>query len=312
MTRFADALRRARLGPTAGSGADDDRPGDAIRFFAPGQPAIVSPWEIGNDHPPAPAPEPPARAMSERRPAVAFQEREVHTETRVRFPPLHRSDKLIVSDSIEPIVREQYNKLAAALHHLQLERTIKVVTITSAVPHEGKTLTAANLALTLSESYQRRVLLIDADLRHPTTHVVFGIANTRGLSDSAPGQGPVPFMAVTPRLSLVMAGSPNADPVKTLTSDYMRDLVEHARTEYDWVLFDTAPIGLLTDAGLLASMADGALLVARAGQTPWDVIQRAAEAVGIDRILGVVLNGVAEQELPAGYGDGYYGPRKGN
>jgi capsular exopolysaccharide synthesis family protein len=177
------------------------------------------------------------------------------------------------------------------------------------VPNEGKTLTAANLALTLSESYQRRVLLIDADLRHPSTHALFGISNTHGLSDTLAGRRPLPFVRLTQRLTLLTAGTASADPVRTLSSDPMRGLVEDARAQFDWVLFDTAPIGLLTDAGLLASMVDGALLVARAGSTAYDVIQRAAEVVGTERILGLVLNGIADDDLPPAHYSGYYGPR---
>src|SRR5207247_5469100 len=156
------------------------------------------------------------------------------------------------------------------------------------------------------ESYQRRILLIDADIRHPSIHTVFGASNARGLNDSL-GHGPLPFLHVTPRLSVLTAGRASGDPMKTLTSDRMRLLIEEARAEFDWVILDTAPIGLLPDASVLASMTDGTLFVARAGTTAYDVIQRAIEAVGTDRILGVVLNGLAESELPSGEYAYYYG-----
>src|SRR5207249_6824926 len=189
----------------------------------------------------------------------------------------------------------------------QLERPMKVVMITSAVPHEGKTLTATNLALTLSESYQRRVLLIDADIRHPSIHAVFGVSNARGLNDSL-GRGRLPLQQINSRSSILTAGRASGDPMKTLTSDLMRTLIEEARAEFDWVLLDTAPIGLLPDASVLASMADGTLFVAFAGRTPYDLIQRATEVVGADRILGVALNGMAESALPSGeYSYYYYG-----
>jgi len=181
-----------------------------------------------------------------------------------------------------------------------------VLMVTSAVPHEGKTLTAANVALTLSESYQRRVMLIDGDLRHPSAHTLFGVSNARGLSDSLGAHGPLPLVQISPRLSLLPAGSAAGDPMKTLTSDRMRGLVEEARAEFDWVLFDTAPIGLLPDAGVLASFTDGALFVAMARRTAYDEIQRAIETVGSDRILGVVLNGIAEADLPPAYYADYY------
>ncbi len=317
MTRFADALKRSRLGSTAGPGPDDDRPGDAIRFFAPGQPAILAPWDLGKDEdedqedqhdalsPVADSPKPRSE-----RPATGLLQRDHPRdhpfEARVRFPTAKGPEKLITSPSVTPIVREQYNKLVAAVHQSQLERSIKVVMITSAVPHEGKTLTAGNLALTLSESYERRVLLIDADLRHPTVHACFGAPNARGLSDSLAGHGPLPLIQVASRLWILPAGRASGDPMKTLTSDRMRMLIDDARAEFDWVLVDTPPIGLLPDAGLLASMADATLFVVLAGQTPYDLIQRAAEAVGADRILGVVLNAMSEHEVPAGYYGDYY------
>ena len=79
---------------------------------------------------------------------------------------------------------EQYRRLAGAVHGLQVDRGLKTLMVTSAVPNEGKTLTVTNLALTLSESYKRRVLLIDADLRRPSVHDLFRIPNTTGLAES--------------------------------------------------------------------------------------------------------------------------------
>jgi capsular exopolysaccharide synthesis family protein len=306
MSRFADALKRARTGSITGSASDEDRGGEAIRFFAPGQPAIVAPWNVGRDQAGTPAAaQPTARFLQDRRPAAgAGTERDQAEEPR-RIVPFQATDKLVVSPEVTSLVRDQYNKLATALHQLQLERGIKVVMITSAVPREGKTLTTANLALTLSESYERRVLLIDADLRRPTIHSVFGISNVRGLSDSLTAHGPLPCAHLRSTLSILTAGRASRDPMKTLTSDRMRSLVDDARAEFDWVLLDTAPIGLLPDASVLASMADGTLFVTRAGSTGYDAVQRATEVVGADRILGIVLNGLAEEALPVDYHEYY-------
>jgi protein-tyrosine kinase len=315
MSRFADALKRARTGAVPGSTMDEDHEGEAIRFFAPGQPAVIAPWDIGRDtvaapalDPPRPAPAPPAPDLPRptlTRSSTMFPDRS-HLDAPVRFPTAGASEKLVTSADIVPVAREQYNKLAAALHQLHLEREVKVVMVTSAVPNEGKTLTTSNLALTLSESYQRRVLLIDADIRHPSIHAVFGASNARGLNDSL-GHGPLPFLRMTPKLTILTAGRASGDPMKTLTSARMRLLIEEARAEFDWVFLDTAPIGLLPDASVLASMTDGTLFVARAGKTAYDLIQRATETVGADRILGVVLNGMAEDELPTGEYAYYYG-----
>jgi len=302
MSRFAEALNRARTGSIPEP--DDDRTGGAIRFFAPGQPAVISPWDVEREPPAPPPPDPPKPLPIERRPPVRFPEREQRHDAPAQFPSPRSSDKLVASPEVTAVVREQYNKLAAAVHQSQLERSLKVVMITSAAPSEGKTLTAANLALALSESYQRQVLLIDSDLRHPSLHSAFGVSNSRGLSDSLITQGALPLISITPGLSLLTAGSLGGDPLKTLTSDRMRALIDDARIMFDWVLVDTAPIGLLPDARLVAAIADGTLFVIRARQTAYHVVQQATETIGADRILGVVLNGVAEHDVFAGY---YYG-----
>ena len=99
-----------------------------------------------------------------------------------RFPEAFEG-KLVVSASIPPVSLEQYRRLAGAMHALQVERSLTTLMVTSTVPSEGKTLTVANLALTLSESYQRNVLLIDADLRRPSLDDVFQLPKVFGLSE---------------------------------------------------------------------------------------------------------------------------------
>jgi capsular exopolysaccharide synthesis family protein len=204
---------------------------------------------------------------------------------------LWRSARLVVDDLMPPASREQYRLLAASLHKTQTSNGTKVVMIASAVVGEGKTLTAANLALTLSESYHRRVLLIDADLRRPSLHVLFGLNNASGLSDGLHSHGRTfPVQQLSPRLSILTTGRLSPDPMAELTSDAMKRLVQYARDAYDWVVIDTPPIGLLPDASLVAAMVDGVVMVVRAEVTPYDQIARAADAVGRQKVVGVVLN----------------------
>ncbi len=214
-----------------------------------------------------------------------------------------------------PASREQYRRLAATLHHHQTDNGLKVVMIASAMMGEGKTLTAANLALTLSESYQRSVLLIDADLRRPSLNKVFGINGAPGLAEglSALEEGKVTLHQVSPRLSVLPAGKPSSDPMAGLTSGRMRRVIDEARESFDWVILDTPPVGLLTDANLLAAMVDGTVLVVQAGSTPYDLVKRAVEAIGAARVLGVVLNRADTQAHGYGYGYGYeyYGSSHG-
>jgi len=219
-------------------------------------------------------------------------------------------DKLVITPTVPHAAVEQYRKLAASLHHAQLERQIKVVMITSAAPGEGKTLTSTNLALTLSQSYRRRVLLIDADLRRPSVHAVFDVPNVLGLSDGLKSETDqkLSLIQISEHLTVLPAGRPDSDPMSGLTSDRMRRLVAEAAARFDWVLIDTPPVGFLSDANLLAAMVDVTLFVVRAGKSPFRLIQRALDAVGRNRIIGVVLNGIKESDDVVGYGYyGYYG-----
>ena len=210
--------------------------------------------------------------------------------------------KIVVDQAMKPVFREQYRRLAATLHQAQLERGLKVIIVVSAVAGEGKTLTAANLALTLSESYHRHVLLVDGDLRRPALHTVLNVTAHAGLGDGlfAADEPKLALHQVSPRLALLPAGRPMSDPMAGLTSDRMRRIIAEARAAFDWVIVDTPPVGLLPDGHLLASMGDGALLVVKAGGPAFGLIQRAIESVGRERVLGVVLN-KAEESAGAGY-----------
>jgi protein-tyrosine kinase len=215
---------------------------------------------------------------------------------------------LVVGPKPNNTLVEQFRHLAAALHHAQLKNGARTVMVASAVEAEGKTTTAANLALTLSESHQRRVLLIDADLRRPSVHTLFQLNNRHGLSDTlrdvAPN-APVPLHRFSPNLSIITAGRPTQDPMSALVSDMMKQFIEEATGQYDWVVIDTPPVALLSDANLLAAMIDVAVLVVGASATPYPLVRRAVEALGPSKILGVVLNRAKRSELAAGYG--YYG-----
>ena len=226
----------------------------------------------------------------------------------IRFGAADRS-KLVIGEGVDPAVVEQYRHLAAVMHHAQKASGVHSIMVTSALPAEGKTLTATNLALTLSESYQRRVLLIDADLRRPRMREVFALPSTEGLTDSLaqPREGKLPVHQITPTLWVLTSGRMLPDPMSLLVSPAMKQLLEDARESFDWVVVDTPPIAILPDANLLAAMIDTTLLVVSAQSTPYPMVQRAAQAVGTNRILGVVLNRAEKTGLPSNYG--YYGDK---
>jgi len=218
------------------------------------------------------------------------------------------SRKTVSNPNLSPIPREQYRQLAAALHNAQEVRGIKSVMIASAVEGEGKTLTAANLALTFAESYQRTVLLVDADLRRPSLRRLFS-------SDDLPhcgqqigsGAWAKHVRRFSPRLGILTSDQPSSSPLAELTSARMRQVIEEARRTVDWILVDTPPIALLPDATLLAPFVDGAVIVVRAGSTPLELVRRAVDALDPKKTLGVVLNGALQPASNLNYGyEDYY------
>jgi capsular exopolysaccharide synthesis family protein len=200
--------------------------------------------------------------------------------------------KVVIDHAMLASSREQYRRLAAALHHAREASGMQVVMIASAVAGEGKSLTASNLAMTFSESYKRSVLLIDGDLRRPSIHTLFGIESREGLSEAllSIDEPQLSLIQVSDRLTILPGGRPNSDPMAGLVSGRMQRLINEARELFDWVFIDTPPVGLLSDANLLAAMVDAALLVIRADRTPYPLVQRAIESLGRDRLLGTVLN----------------------
>ena len=200
----------------------------------------------------------------------------------------------LVTGNMNPASVEQYRKLAAALHDWQVETQAKTVMITSALPREGRTLTVVNLALTLSESYARRVLVIDADLRAPALHTTLDIPNDRGLSEALrDGHPALCYTEVSSRLSALSAGKPDSSPLTGLTSSRMSEILEECASYFDWVLIDTPPVGMLPDAQRLARLVGGILLVIGARSTPAAAVAKAvAEFGGPEAIVGTVLNRV--------------------
>jgi capsular exopolysaccharide synthesis family protein len=200
----------------------------------------------------------------------------------------------LVTGSMSPASLEQYRTLAAALHDWQAVTRAKTVMITSALPREGRTLTVVNLALTLSGSYARRVLVIDADLRAPALHTILDIPNNRGLSEALrDGHPALCYTVVSSRLSALSAGKPGPSPLAGLASSRMSEILEECASYFDWVLIDTPPVGVLPDAHALARLVGGILLVIGARSTPAAAVAKAiAEFGGPDAIVGTILNRV--------------------
>lgn len=301
MTRLSDALKRAE--------AEAQRPSETGAVAT----AAASNWQfapVETMHVPPEEPQADMPSEVSQMPEIPAAE-PAHIATPAPLPEFGAADrhKLIVGEGVDPGMVEQYRHLAAVMHHAQKASGVRSVMVTSALPAEGKTLTATNLALTLSESYQRRVLLIDADLRRPRMREMFALPSTEGLTDSLAmaREGRLPVHQVTPHLWVLTSGRVLPDPMSLLVSPAMKELLDDAKDSFDWVVVDTPPIAILPDANLLAAMIDTTLLVVSAQSTPYPMVQRAAQAVGTNRILGVVLNRAEKAGMPSSYG--YYGGR---
>ena len=147
--------------------------------------------------------------------------------------------------------------------------------------------------MTLSESYRRRVLLIDADLRRPSVHEVFGISNRYGVCDALrPESKDLRFSRVSPMLWVLPAGPPDANPMGALASDRMERFLEEVGSSFDWILLDAPPVALMADAGLLARLTRAVILVIGAGLTPYTLVEKVVAELGREHIIGTVLNRV--------------------
>jgi capsular exopolysaccharide synthesis family protein len=313
MTRLADALERANRAPdSAPTRPAAPAPQPASRHRGHGHAGRLQPTGIVAERRAAPAPQ-----QGTGIPLLGMP-RDGDMITLWRSDP-QLIGKLLGTEGFSGAALEQYRKLAATLHHAQNERGIRVIMTASALPGEGKSLTAVNLALTLSESYRKRVLLIDADLRRPTVQRVFGLPPIGGLNEGLklPEDRAMAVTQISDQLFVLPAGRPEADPMSGLTSDRMRRLITQAAAAFEWVIIDTPPVGLLPDASLLADFVDGVLLVVRAGKAPFSLVKRTVEAITHERILGVVMNAVdyAHDRNAGGYyeyyGAGYYGGTPG-
>lgn len=199
---------------------------------------------------------------------------------------------------------EAYRTLRTNIQFASLDQPHRILIVTSASAGEGKTTTAANFGVVNAQAGMR-VCVIDADLRRPALHRIFGLSNTQGLTTSLLEDQPIAKLAQSTRIPnlFVLTSGPSApNPAELVGSKRMRQLLEHATTDFDLMLCDTPPIVAVADAVSLAAQCDGVIFVVKTGKVQQEVILRALgqiEAVK-GRVLGVVLNNYDVRR------DGYY------
>ena len=203
---------------------------------------------------------------------------------------------------------EAYRTLRTNLTFAALDRPIETLVVTSAAPGEGKSTTLANLAVTMAQG-ERRVILVDADLRRPSLHKIFGVDNSRGLTTMfvEPGtlESPPLMTSGVDNLAILPSGPLPPNPADLLGSRRMEEVIAALRARAEVVLFDAPPVVAVTDAAVLGTKVDGVLLVISAGRTRRDHAQRARELlerVHI-RLVGTVLtNARLDTSLGSYYG----------
>jgi capsular exopolysaccharide synthesis family protein len=206
----------------------------------------------------------------------------------VRLNPL-----LVAGLAPKAVAAEQYRALRTRLSQTEGATAVRTLLVTSPQKGEGKSITSANLALTMAQELQRRVAIVEADLRKPSLQHLFGLPAGPGLSEYLTGAAELKdVMKFLPQfnLTVITAGMTPMNPAELLGSTAMRRMLDHLRTRFDRVILDTPPVLPLADVAILAPLVDGALLVVRAGHTPKPAIENALRAFDSSRLLGIVLN----------------------
>ena len=240
-------------------------------------------WNPGEDLAPSAADEsplpPPAREMM---PTVA---------ARPVFGTTLDKDMVAALQPFSPAA-EQFRTLRTRIAQVESAGQRRVILVTSPGSGDGKTVTAANLALTMAQEFQRQVLLVDADLRSARLHECLGIPREPGLSDVLAGDVPLEDALVSLseyRVLALPAGTPHGRPTELLSSEPMRRLIENLGRRFDRVVIDSTSAHF-ADAGVLEPLVDGVLLIVRAGRTSRPSVGRALGLVPRAKLLGLVLN----------------------
>lgn len=205
---------------------------------------------------------------------------------------------------------EEFRTLRSRLFQIREKRPLKTVLVCSALPGEGKSFVAANLAQAIARQHGRRVLLIDTDLRRASLHVALGTRDTPGMTDFL--RGTADEHAVLQRgpmegLFFIARGTEVANPAELIANGRCKSLLQRLAPHFDWIILDSPPAVPVSDASLLAEYCDGVLLVVRAGSTPIEQAQRAAKEFSEKAILGVVLNDAVSDSGYSKYYKGYGG-----
>jgi protein-tyrosine kinase len=283
MSRVHDALRRAQ------------------------QSGLLSPPAAGRLRPDAPG---PATAVLDSGPSMSGLLEQV-----VEIPFRTATDSLLI-DVTRPheAPMEEFRTLRTRLNHMKSLQPIHSVVVTSPSPAEGKSLSAANLALAESHLAGNMTLLADFDFRRPIMHTLFGIDRSPGITDYLLGKVPLhQAMRKIAGTSLYVmpAGQAVINPLELLNLREVKQMLDRLPSLFHWIILDSPPLLFAADANLLSTLCHGTLLVVRIGHTTIDSVTRAMQSLCNNNVLGIVVNAARRGELYSKYTyyHSYYTPK---
>lgn len=215
----------------------------------------------------------------------------------------------IVEKQPKSIAAESYRTLRTNIQYSSFDKEYKVIMVTSSEPGEGKSTTAGNLALCLAQG-DKKVILVDCDLRKPSLHKKFKVSNIIGLSDVIIGKEELvtAFHRYNKNLVILTSGKIPPNPSEMLSSKTMTVLLEELKNNFDYIILDTPPVQAVTDSQILSTKSDGTIIVVKAERTKKDSVENAINLLKKvnANIIGTVLNGVDNSRNKYYY---YYGEK---
>lgn len=220
------------------------------------------------------------------------------------------SDPLVVLNNPNSIQAEGYRGLRTSIEYSSFDNKIKTLLITSSQPSEGKSVTTANLALAYARA-EKKTLIIDCDLRKPTQHKKFSVINNIGLSDVLVGNKALvlAIQNIEENLDILPAGSVVPNPAELVSSQAMTNLIDKLKAQYDFIVIDSPPALVVSDAQTLATKVDGVVIVAKANFSKKNAMRNAKKSLELvnANIIGTVLN---FKDKVKGYYGHYYGENR--
>ncbi len=220
-----------------------------------------------------------------------------------------RKSMLFLSEAPDQVAREQFRLLRTTLHRLREQRPLTVISVTSMLSGEGKSFVSANLAHVLALQREQKVLLIDADLRRGSLAGMLGSPLEPGLTDYLRGKESTENIlqhGSNGSLYLIPSGARIQEAGELIGSSRFSELLLRLRPSFDWIIIDTPPAAQFADAGVIANLCDGVMLVFASGMTPVHLAKRVTREFKKQTILGAVLNRTDDATSNAKYFS-YYG-----